>query len=60
VANGGDDTSTVDENSEVGATVGFFPGGHPFKIQADYFHLWGDDYAGGQAERVRLQMQVAY
>ena len=52
------ETSIVDEH-EAGGTVGYFIAGHPYKIQADYFHIWSDE-AGTSSDRVRVQMQVAY
>jgi len=54
----GDSSTTIGEKAEVGGTVGWFVGGHPLKIQADYFHLING--GGETADRVRVQMQVAY
>lgn len=51
-------TSIVDEH-EAGGTIGYFIAGHPYKIQADYFHIWSDE-GGTSSDRVRVQMQVAY
>jgi len=52
------ETSIVDER-EAGGTIGYFIAGHPYKIQADYFHIWSEE-AGTSADRIRVQMQVAY
>lgn len=52
------DSSIVDEH-ELGGTIGYFIAGHPLKIQGDYFHIWSDE-AETQADRIRVQMQVAY
>lgn len=53
------ETALVSEH-EAGATVGWYMAGHPLKLQADYFHLWGDAFDQQAAERVRVQLQVAY
>ncbi|GEM_PF-602058 len=52
--------TSIASSSEAGGGLGWFFAGHPLKLQADYFHLWGDEFAPGGAERVRVQMQVAY
>ncbi len=57
---GGAQESALPSEHEAGATVGWYMAGHPLKLQADYFHLWGDAYTGGAADRIRVQLQVAY
>jgi len=49
--------NSLSDKQEAGGTIGYFIAGHPYKIQADYFHIWTEDSA---SDRVRVQMQVAY
>ncbi len=51
--------SSITDEHEAGGTLGYYWAGHPLKLQADYFHLWSDE-ADEQADRIRVQLQVAY
>ncbi|MFW6066812.1 MAG: porin [Myxococcota bacterium] len=51
------DTSLPDQN-ELGAAVGWYFAHHVFKIQADYFHLWNEELDQGE-DRVRVQLQAS-
>ncbi len=56
------DDSALDEEDEVGGGVSYYFAQHPFKLQADYFHLSeGPDADNRSAShRVRIQLQAAY
>ena len=54
-----DDSALGDEN-EAGIAVSYYPGQHPFKIQADVFQLWGDEDLGDGETRARVQMQHSF
>ena len=51
--------TSLSDADEVGGGVSWYPGGHPLKLQADYFRHWGDDIRTG-ADLVRIQLQVAF
>lgn len=56
----GDDTQTsVSERHELGGGFNWYPGGHAWKLQLDYFRLWGDELAQGE-DQLRLQAQIAF
>ena len=56
-----DDVGLMADENEYGAAVSYYFGGHPFKLQLDYFRI-GERAAGASAyeweDRVRLQMQA--
>lgn len=51
-------TSMSDRN-EVGGGLSWYVGGHPFKLQADYFRIWSDDIGEG-IDEVRVQAQISF
>lgn len=55
----GDDTSLSEEHS-VGMGLSYYFAGHPWKIQADYFHLWDGDSATAAGNAFRTQLQLAF
>lgn len=56
----GEATNTsMSERGELGGAVSYYFGGHSFKLQLDYFHLWSDGDFGNNEERIRLQLQAA-
>ncbi len=52
--------TALSDSQELGATVGWYMAGHNLKLQADYFHTWGDDFSTNAIDRARIQLQVAY
>ncbi len=54
----GDDSKLSDQN-EAGLAASYYFAQHPFKLQADAFRLWGDDFSEGTT-RARVQVQVAF
>lgn len=54
------DRTALRSDHEVGGAVSWYMAGHPLKLQADYFHQWGDVFAGAEVDRVQVQLQVAY
>ncbi len=52
------DTSLSDEN-EAGLGVSYYFHRHAFKLQADYFRLWGDELAEGD-NQFRVQLQTSF
>lgn len=52
-------TTSFPERGELGGGVSYYFGGHSYKLQLDYFHLWSDDDFGDAEEQVRLQLQGA-
>lgn len=50
------DTSLEDSN-ELGGGLSWYFAQHPFKLQADLFRLWDDDFGDGSV-RVRVQLQA--
>ena len=57
---GADDKSALSDKNEVGAAVSWYPGGHAWKIQADWYNEWGDSGFDKGNKRFRIQMQAAY
>lgn len=55
-----DADSRLAEAHEAGAGLSWYPGGHPLKLQADYFRTWTEDEIHAGDDTVRLQLQVAY
>jgi hypothetical protein len=55
----GDDSSLSDK-SEVGLGLNYYFAQHAMKLQADYFHFWGEDGFAEGSDQVRIQMQMAY
>jgi len=55
----GDETS-LSANNAVGGGLSWYPGGHPWKIQADYFHTWDDDEETPGDHAFRMQLQLAF
>ena len=54
----GDDSKLSDQN-EAGLAASYYFAQHPFKLQADAFRLWGDEFSEGTT-RARVQVQVAF
>ena len=54
-----DDSSLGDAN-EAGVALSYYPGQHPFKIQADLFQLWGDEDLGDGETKGRVQLQYSF
>lgn len=54
----GTGATSLPDNNELGAAVGYYFAQHVFKIQADYFHQWLDAFDAGN-DTFRLQLQVA-
>ncbi len=52
--------TALSDSQEVGATAGWYMAGHDLKLQADYFHTWGDDFSTNAIDEGRIQLQVAY
>src|SRR5690606_26854399 len=42
-APGADTQTSMSDRQEVGGGLSGYVAGHPFKLQADYFRIWGDD-----------------
>lgn len=56
----GDSTdSSLARRDELGGSLSYFFAGHPFKLQLDYFRVWGADGVEDGVDRVRLQLQGA-
>ncbi len=53
----GSETSLGDQN-EVGAALGWYFAQHPFKLQVDGFRIWEDAFSSGRTQ-VRLQLQAS-
>jgi hypothetical protein len=57
-------TSNMAEETELGGAVSYYPGGHSFKVQGDYFHLTAQGPEQGAAkeseDQVRVQFQAAF
>jgi len=51
----GTETSMDDEN-ELGLGLSYYFARHPFKVQADLFRLWEDEFGAGET-RLRVQLQ---
>ena len=56
---GGAAKSSLGEAYEAGGAVSWYIERHAFKLQADYFRLWGDDGVGAGDNRARVQLQMA-
>ncbi len=52
------DTS-LKQRQELGGGVSYYFARHSFKLQADYFRLWGKDLSKG-ADQVRLQLEAGF
>lgn len=51
--------SGVADADEFGGGISWYMGGHPLKLQVDYFRLWTDGTISDGTDAVRLQLQVA-
>ena len=51
--------SSLSDGSEAGLAVSYYVGQHPFKLQADAFQLWNDEFSDGTT-RARVQLQLAF
>lgn len=56
---GGNTQTSLGERSELGLALSYYFDGHPYKLQADYFHLWSGSQFDQGEERVRLQLQAS-
>lgn len=54
------DSSALGDKNEAGLALSYYPGQHPFKIQADVFQLWGDEDLGDGETKARVQMQYSF
>jgi hypothetical protein len=52
--------SGLSDTSEVGLGLNYYFAQHPMKLQADYFHFWGEDGVAEGSDQVRVQLQMAY
>jgi len=50
-------TSSLTLSRALGGAISYYFAGHPFKLQADYFFLWGDDSSKG-THQIRVQLQA--
>ena len=50
--------STMGESNELGVALSYYFAQHPFKVQADLFRLWDDQFDVG-ITRFRLQLQAS-
>jgi len=53
------DSTALGDGNEAGLAVSYYPGQHPFKLQADAFQVWSDGSSEGTT-RVRVQIQLAF
>jgi phosphate-selective porin OprO and OprP len=53
------DDSRLSDRNELGGAASYYIAGHSYKIQADLFQLWGDDFSDGTTQ-ARVQMQLSY
>ncbi len=53
------DESSLSDKSELGMAASYYFAQHPFKLQADAFQLWGDEFSDGTTQ-VRVQMQYSF
>ena len=51
--------SSIGDANEAGFGASYYFAGHPYKIQADAFRLWGDDFSDGTT-RARVQVQLGF
>ena len=56
---GGSEASALKEGYEAGAALSWYIEKHAFKVQADFFRLWGKAGVGEAVHRFRLQLQMA-
>jgi len=54
-----DDESSLSDSNEAGLAVSYYFAQHPFKLQADAFQLWEDEFSDGTTVG-RVQLQLAY
>lgn len=52
------ETTSLVESNAAGGAVSYYFAKHPFKLQLDYFYLWGTNNPNGE-HRVRLQLQAS-
>ena len=52
--------SGLSDQSEAGLGLSYYFAQHAMKLQADYFHFWGEDGFVAGSDQVRIQMQMAY
>lgn len=64
---GSPDVSAMPWRDELGGGVNYYFAGHNFKLQLDYFRLWGEDTGStvrsamkDGTDRLRLQVQLAF
>lgn len=55
----GDETSLSEAHS-AGGGISYYVAGHPWKIQADFFHEWDGDSATPDSNLFRTQLQLAF
>lgn len=51
-------TTSLSDLNAAGGALSFCFARHPFKLQADVFQLWGEDFGDGTT-RIRVQLQLA-
>ena len=54
------DATSLSEAHSAGGGVSYYVAGHPWKIQADFFHEWDGDNATPNANVFRTQLQLAF
>lgn len=54
------DGASLSDKNELGCGLSWYPGGHAWKLQADWFNEWGDTGFAKGDNRVRIQLQAAY
>lgn len=55
---GTSETTSLPEQNAAGGAISYYFAQHPFKLQLDYFYLWGTLTPNGN-HRVRLQLQAS-
>jgi len=52
--------TSLSEKHSAGGGISYYVAGHPWKIQADFFHQWDGDDATPNANGFRTQLQLAF
>lgn len=54
------DATSLSEAHSAGGGISYYVAGHPWKIQADFFHEWDGDTATPNTNVFRTQLQLAF
>jgi len=54
------DATSLSEAHSAGGGISYYVAGHPWKIQADFFHEWDGDSATPNSNLFRTQLQLAF